>query len=163
MPCFQTQPGCTTRQSGGRDFAAPAAAETPALVLVLVLGMLLGACQAQPTMPGPGPRAVDEAGLRQRITDAVGPASCIADADCQTLPMGVKSCGGPASWLAWSTRQSDGAQLSALAAELAARQRQRLEAAGIASTCSVVPDPGAACRAGRCVLNDAAGRSPSAR
>lgn len=128
-----------------------------------MLALLLGACHAQPTLPDTRARRATEAGLRERILEAVGPAACVADADCRTLPMGAKSCGGPASWLAWSARQTDGAQLQAWSVELAARQRQRQEAAGIASTCSVVPDPGAACHAGRCVLNAGAAGGPSTR
>ena len=119
----------------------------------------VSACQAQ-QVAGPSPSTnqstrLDEAQLLQRITAAIGAAACQQQADCRTLPVGAKACGGPARWVAWSAAQSDGAQLQAWAAELDARQRQRQAAEGLMSTCSIVPDPGAICRAGQCVLSQA--------
>ena len=132
--------------------------------LLAVLGAwAVSACQAQQvTSPSPGPRPspspttrLDEAQLQQRITTAIGAAACQQQADCRTLGVGAKACGGPARWVAWSAAQSDGTQLQAWAAELDARQRQRQAAEGLMSTCSIVPDPGAICRAGQCVLSQA--------
>jgi len=119
----------------------------------LGLAALLLACQAQ-TPPSSvartGPAA--EAALLQRIEAEIGQAECSSTAECRSLPIGAKACGGPARWIAWSTRHSRAEQLQAWAAELARRQRQREEAHGLVSTCSIVPDPGASCDAGRCVL-----------
>lgn len=121
----------------------------------------VSACQArQAAGPSPSPSTnqstrLDEAQLLQRITAAIGSAACQKQADCRTLPVGAKACGGPARWVAWSAAQSDGAQLQAWAAELDALQRQRQAAEGLMSTCSIVPDPGAVCRAGQCVLAQA--------
>ena len=128
--------------------------------LLAVLGAwAVSACQAQQVpgpSPGPGPSTrLDEAQLQQRISAAIGAAACQQQDDCRTLPVGAKACGGPARWVAWSAAQSDGAQLQAWADELAARQRQRQAAEGLMSTCSIVPDPGAVCRAGQCVLSQA--------
>ena len=114
---------------------------------------LVSACQAQPVQP-PGPAV--EAALAQRIAAEIGTAACTRDADCRTLPMGSKPCGGPAGWAAWSATASRGAPLQAMATELAALQQQRQAAEGMMSTCSVVPDPGARCDAGHCVLNQPA-------
>jgi hypothetical protein len=111
---------------------------------------LMSACQAQPVQQ-PGPAA--EAAMAQRITAEIGTAACTRDADCRTLPMGSKPCGGPARWVAWSATVSRGDALQAMATDLAALQQQRQAAEGMMSTCSVVPDPGARCDAGRCVLN----------
>jgi hypothetical protein len=116
----------------------------------LLCAWLVSACQAQPVLQ-PGPAA--EAALAQRIAAEIGTAACTRDADCRTLPMGSKPCGGPAGWVAWSATASRGAPLQAMATELAALQQQRQAAEGMMSTCSVVPDPGARCDAGRCVLN----------
>ncbi len=120
----------------------------------LLLAAMLVACQAQPLASGSAPSgAAAEAALLQRIHAEVGSAACSSQADCRTLPMGSKACGGPAGWLAWSASASQGDRLQTLAAELAARQQQRQAAEGMMSTCSVVPDPGARCEAGRCILN----------
>ena len=121
------------------------------LALALGLASVLAACQAQPQAASSGPAA--EAALLQRIDAEIGSAACSSPAQCRTLAVGSKACGGPASWLAWSTGASQGERLQALAAELASRQQQRQAAEGMMSTCSVVPDPGARCEAGRCILN----------
>lgn len=97
-----------------------------------------------------GPAA--EAALLTRITTAIGDAHCTADAQCRTLPLGEKACGGPASWLPWSAAMSQSAPLEAWAEQLAVLQRQRHARSGVMSDCRYVPDPGAVCQAQRCVL-----------
>lgn len=119
------------------------------LWLALLLTALMAACQAQ--LLAADPRAA-EAVLLQRIQAEVGQAACTSTTDCRTLPIGSKACGGPAGWMAWSVTASRGDTLQAWALELAQRQRQADVADGRMSTCSVVPDPGAHCEAGRCVL-----------
>jgi hypothetical protein len=115
----------------------------------LLLTTLVAACQAQPLA---GDARAANAALLQRIQAEVGQASCTSTADCRTLPIGSKACGGPAQWMAWSATASRGDKLQAWAEELADRQRQADLADGRMSTCSVVPDPGATCDSGRCVL-----------
>ena len=110
---------------------------------------LVVACQAQP-VADTGQAA--EATLLQRIKAEIAEAPCSSSAQCRTLPLGSKACGGPAGWIAWSASVSDGDRLQAWAADLAQRQRNREQAEGVMSTCSIVPDPGAVCLANRCVL-----------
>lgn len=93
-----------------------------------------------------------EAALRRRIEAEIGDAACTGDAQCRTLPIGARSCGGPEGWMAWSVASGKTDVLKALADDLAAMQRQRNERFGIMSTCQVIPDPGAVCRDRRCVL-----------
>jgi hypothetical protein len=116
---------------------------------VLWMVALVAACQAQPSADD---ARSAELALLQRIEAEVGTAACTSTAECRTLPIGSKACGGPARWMAWSATASQGDKLQAWAVELAQRQRQRDMADGRMSTCSVVPDPGAICDAGRCVL-----------
>ena len=110
---------------------------------------LMVACQAQPVV-GTGVAAETE--LLQRIKAEIGDAPCSSSAQCRTLPLGSKACGGPAAWIAWSASASDGERLQAWALDLAQQQRSRAQADGVMSTCSIVPDPGAVCVANRCVL-----------
>lgn len=98
--------------------------------------------------------------LGRELRELVGPAACRSDAQCRSLPVGAKACGGPAGFLAWSTDGTDAARLQALAARQAAAQRREQEASGMRSNCAVVADPGAACVAGRCQL---ASRAAAAR
>ena len=124
----------------------------------LVLAVLVAACQAQPMAAGDQPKPAPAGGraaevvLLQRIEAEVGQAGCTSAAQCRTLPIGSKACGGPARWMAWSTTASDGQRLQTWAQELAQRQRRREEAEGILSNCSFEADPGAVCTAGRCML-----------
>ena len=73
----------------------------------------------------------------------IGDAACRDDAQCRTLPVGSLACGGPASYMPWSTLRSDEAALKAAAAPLA--QRRPGSARGEMSICRVLPDPGARC------------------
>ena len=113
--------------------------------------LLLGACQAQPAA-APASAAADEAALLARIKAGIGAARCSSDAQCRSLGLGEKPCGGPAQWWAWSTSSPQAAQLPAWAAQLAALAKQRNTSSGMAGNCLYQPDPGAVCRAQRCVL-----------
>ena len=123
---------------------------------------LLGACQAQTpvsaagaaTVASPAPAAVamPDAALMARIQAGIGEARCSGDAQCRTLAMGEKACGGPERWLAWSLSSPQAAQLPAWAAESAVLARQRNARSGMLSNCLYQPDPGARCQAGRCVI-----------
>jgi hypothetical protein len=126
--------------------AAPSRRRRLGLLLLL---SPLWACQAQPPLR----QGIDaEQALQQRISAEVGSAACSSSADCRSLPIGSKACGGPARWLAWSAAVSNPDLLLAWSQDLAQRQRQREMTEGRMSTCSVVPDPGTQCVAGRCVL-----------
>ena len=117
----------------------------------LAVLLMLGACQAQTG----GTAATDgtsEAALLARIQAGVGEAACSSDAQCRTLPIGEKACGGPERWLAWSTTSPKADQLPGWAAALAALARQRNQGSGMVGNCQYMPDPGAVCRAQHCVM-----------
>ena len=86
---------------------------------------------------------------RSSIQALIGDAACQTDAQCRTIGVGAKACGGPQSYLAWSTARTDESALRAMADASAAADRKQAEAKGMMSTCSVVPDPGAFCDVGR--------------
>ncbi|NHZ33883.1 hypothetical protein [Massilia rubra] len=117
--------------------AAPAPAASPA-----------------PAAPAAPVAASDAAGgsLGARITAEIGDAACDNASQCRTLPVGSKACGGPAGFLPWSAKRSNGDLLARLAAEQAAAEKKVNEKSGMMSTCSVEQDPGATCSAGKCVL-----------
>jgi hypothetical protein len=130
----------------------------PGVLLALSLGVVLAACQMRGEAALPVARSAAPAGpetegrLLAQIRTEIGQAPCTLNAQCRTLPVGAKACGGPASWEAWSTVQTDGARLQALAAELEQAQRRRIEQSGQQSNCQFIADPGAVCVAQRCVL-----------
>jgi hypothetical protein len=119
----------------------------PAGMLILV-----AACAgARPPAPEPGPATT--ATLWQQIQAASANPACDSDSQCHSLGVGAKACGGPERYLAWSSKQGDGARLKALVEQHSAARRADDAREHMMSTCSLVSDPGAACRAGRCELN----------
>jgi hypothetical protein len=125
---------CTTRADGppSQSVSAPAAAGN-----------------VQAAAPAPASSA---SGTLRSIHALIGKASCLSDNQCQVLPIGAKSCGGPAGYLAWSNVSTDGAELQALAERYKTEQQADNERAGRISTCRVLPQPPAACRANICQL-----------
>ncbi|MDQ1832747.1 hypothetical protein [Massilia scottii] len=110
------------------------------------------AAPAAPATPAPAAASDAASSLGARITAEIGDAACDNASQCRTLPVGSKACGGPAGFLPWSTKRSNGELLARLAAEQAAAEKKMNENSGMMSTCSVEQDPGATCIAGRCVL-----------
>lgn len=110
------------------------------------LTVLGAACAAAPD----GPAA--EAALLAQIEAEIGQAACTADMQCRTLAIGARACGGPERWMAWSVTTGRGERLAALSDQLSALVQARNERIGLMSICVVVPDPGAVCRAGHCVV-----------
>jgi hypothetical protein len=136
-------------------------ARTAHLSLSLASLLFFSACQSQTSSPpvAKAPAALPaqaalqaEMDLHNRILAEIGGAACISHAQCRTVALGAKACGGPQAWLAWSTSVSREATLTALTEQLAQLQRQRHAQSGMASTCQFIADPGALCQAQRCVL-----------
>jgi hypothetical protein len=106
-----------------------------AAAAVLALGAACGA-------PGTPVPSAEGASSPQAL---VGDAACRADEQCATVGIGAKACGGPSSYLAYSTLRTDVQRLRAAAELEAQAQRKQMQARGEMSNCAVVPDPGAYC------------------
>ena len=94
-----------------------------------------------------------------RIRAMVGTPACSSDAQCHTLAIGHRACGGPESYLAWSSASTPQAELQALGERYQQERRAADAASGMMSTCRFMPDPGAVCRAGTCQLGEGGGAS----
>jgi hypothetical protein len=116
------------------------------------LALLLASSACRSNAPQAPAASGGSAPLLARIDAERGAAACDTDAQCHTIGIGHKACGGPERYLAWSSKNSDGTRLRALVAEHAAARGAEDTKKGMMSTCSVVQDPGAACSAGHCVL-----------
>jgi hypothetical protein len=108
------------------------------------------ACAAEPvavpTRPGaPGPQMRSSAELLEAIEREIGNAACETSAQCRTIGVGAKACGGPEAYLAWSTMVSDAVRLAELVARQREARRLQVERSGRVSDCRVTPDPGAVC------------------
>ncbi len=89
--------------------------------------------------------------LLQQIKAEIGDAACDTSQQCKSLPVGHRACGGPETYLPWSTKRSNAQKLERLGAQYAKERQEKDTKAGMVSTCQMMMDPGATCSAGRCV------------
>jgi hypothetical protein len=137
------------------------------LVLLLLAAFAASGCGAQSgTQPAASPTLASQSAptataaakgdTLTRIRTLIGSPSCTSDAQCHTLPLGGKACGGPQGYLAWSSAQTKEAELHALGDTYKEEQRAANDASGMMSNCRFVPDPGAICKTGICQLGSGA-------
>jgi hypothetical protein len=125
------------------------------LILATCAACTTNAAQQAPqarTAPADGPAATLE-----RIHALAGTATCSSDAQCHTLPLGARACGGPDSYLPWSSEKTSQAEIQALGERYKEERRAANKATGAISTCQFLMDPGAVCRAGTCQLGSNGG------
>lgn len=96
------------------------------------------------------PSATDP--MQAALERLIGDAACDHDSQCRTLPVGHSACGGPERWLPWSTKVTDEARLRELLVRPVGGNLPPPARPQGYSICVVLPDPGAVCQAGRCVL-----------
>lgn len=108
------------------------------LALLATLALSSACAGVDSTSPSAAPTAVEV---------QIGDAACDSDAQCGTVGVGAKACGGPQAYLAWSSKRTDGAALQQAAERQARAARAAAEARGVMSNCRVVKDPGAFCAA----------------
>ncbi|WP_147373928.1 hypothetical protein [Massilia cavernae] len=116
----------------------------------------MSATPAAPEAPATRPAAPSQ-GLWQQMQAEIGSAACDSHAQCKTIAVGHKACGGPESYAAYSTKGTDEAKLARLAADHTAARKSENERSGMLSNCMMVQDPGATCSANRCVLQNRPG------
>ena len=112
--------------------------------------------------PAPGGKPA-----QTQVRQLIGEGVCTTDADCRTVAVGDKACGGPESYLAWSARQTDPQALAVAAERYTSERKAQNRQSGRVSNCAFVTDPGARCemvrdgaasvaaasaQGGRCVL-----------
>jgi hypothetical protein len=107
----------------------------------------VGGATAGPKGSGARPAAAASAGgpAPTAVGALIGDAACDTDAQCRTVAVGSKPCGGPDAYLAWSTLRTDEQALLAAAAREAAASKAAAQAQGMVSNCALVTDPGAFC------------------
>jgi len=125
---------------------------------LLALAALNSCAQTPPASPAAEP---ESARLARELRTLIGPAACSTDAQCRTVAVGAKACGGPGGYWAWSSTGTDETRLRDLARRQAQAEAAENARSGMLSNCSVVTDPGARCEAGRCVLHRPAESAPA--
>lgn len=129
--------------------------------LILIFLLACSACATQAQDPGrkevraPASAttgAPDGSDTLARIRALAGGATCTESAQCRTLPVGAMPCGGPESYLPYSTSGTDEKALRALGEQYKAERQAANKAGGMMSICRHLPDPGAVCVSGSCQL-----------
>jgi hypothetical protein len=119
----------------------------PRLLAALGVLAMASACVASPQVQAPPASA----SLMDKIRAEVGDAACGGPQDCHSIAIGAKPCGGPDSYLAWSSRRSDERRLRALVEQYAAARKDENRRADANSTCVFETNPGVSCQEGRCI------------
>jgi hypothetical protein len=99
----------------------------------------------------PGTTARDLVAMEAEIRKRVGEARAERAESCRTIAFGAKPCGGPWSYLVYSTEATDEARLRALVEEYNAREARLNQEEGRMSDCALVARPEVELRGGRCV------------
>ncbi len=107
---------------------------------------LLSMAACTTAAPAPTPAAPLAVTARHaRIGDLIGEARCESHAQCRTIGVGAKPCGGPATYWAWSTRDTDEKALRQAVEEDARLAREEIAREGLMSNCAIVPEPQVSC------------------
>lgn len=107
------------------------------MTLAAFLIVLAGA-----SSPQPGPTAAE---LRAQIEREIGEPRCTEQAQCRSLGVGSRPCGGPEQYLPYSTLTAKPERLARLAEAHRAARRAEHQASGRMGACVVLVDPGARC------------------
>jgi hypothetical protein len=121
------------------------------LASLLVLGC--GRPSEQDSVPVPvGARSIQPLEeVRAEVDRAIGEARASTLAQCALIGVGERPCGGPRSYRAYSSAETDSADLAALVAAYNRLEHERNVEMGLVSTCEVLPRPSVELAGGRCV------------
>lgn len=81
-----------------------------------------------------------------RVSSLIGDAACDSQSQCRTVGIGARPCGGPESWLAWSTKVTDPRALQEAVQAQVQAAKEANQRSGLASDCRMRPEPTAVCR-----------------
>jgi hypothetical protein len=120
----------------------------------LVVAVALG-CGEPDAPPAPisdeqvAPTTLEAA--RAAIDSLIGVPAADSLPQCRLAALGVRPCGGPRTYLAYSLTETDSAALAALVRVYDQLDRERNEREGLVSTCELMLPPELALESGRCV------------
>jgi hypothetical protein len=122
----------------------------------LLFALAGSACSGVGNPPSPAPSPVAQApaptsDLLKQLRAEIGDAACDTSAQCHTIAVGYKACGGPEAYLPWSSKASSEKKIRNLAEAHGTQRKNEVVASGMLSNCMAEMDPGATCSAGRCV------------
>ncbi len=89
--------------------------------------------------------------LRGEITTLIGDAQCRNLVNCRVVGLGVRSCGGPEEYVAYSIWNTEGDQIGILVSEYNLLREDIMLDSDEAGTCEVLPTPDVDCVGSRCM------------
>lgn len=118
------------------------------------LVLLSAACHAARN-PAPATQSTEAdtarlTALRQAVAQQVGTPTCTDRSQCRAMPLGAKPCGGPFSYVVYSTITVDSVRLAAAVDAYTAYQAVLNKELGLVSDCRFVAPPAVDCVAGLC-------------
>ena len=90
--------------------------------------------------------------LRNEITAAIGEAKCRNLVNCRIVGLGVRPCGGPEEYVAYSIWNTDREQISILVSEYNLLKEDLMLDSAEMGTCEVLPEPDVNCIRSQCVM-----------
>lgn len=90
--------------------------------------------------------------LRNEITAAIGEAKCRNLVNCRIVGLGVRPCGGPEEYVAYSIWNTDREQISILVSEYNLLKEDLMLDSDEMGTCEVLPEPDVNCIRSQCVM-----------
>jgi hypothetical protein len=91
--------------------------------------------------------------LRESVTQVLQVPTCVDRSQCRVMPLGAKPCGGPWSYLIYSTATTDSARLAAAVTKYTSYQTDLNRKLGLVSDCQFVPPPQVDCVSGQCATS----------
>lgn len=95
---------------------------------------------------------VDTKQLHQRMQRLTEDKSCRESAECKVLAVGIRPCGGPEQYLAYSAINTDEKLLAITNDRYTKLKQQQQQRLGLRSTCQMLPQPIAQCKLRQCTL-----------
>lgn len=105
-------------------------------LLIFTMTIMVFACTSEPRS------AYDRAGLDQRyqaVYDLTKDLACTDSAECLSIGIGSKPCGGPWRYLVYSTATVDSEKLKSAVADLNGYEAGYNQQEGLSSDCSLAP------------------------
>lgn len=125
-------------------------ARGPAVALMAITA-LLGCSRTPSTSSNQAQPLNGLDSLRRAVLELVREPTCGAAGQCRAAAFGAKPCGGPWSYVVYSTGTADTVRLAQAVAAYNAEEARLNEALGRVSDCRAVVRPSVACREGRCM------------
>ncbi|MCG7548744.1 hypothetical protein [Pseudoalteromonas sp. Of7M-16] len=107
---------------------------------------------------------VSEAGIKNQhayLNFITKDKSCDSNSQCIAIPVGSRACGGPSSYLLFSSKTADQSKVYELAKKLTDSEAQYNAKHGMISICEHLRQPSTQCVENTCVKLDSTNKSPT--